>query len=347
MLTITFTLVSAHVSKTYAYSTSGGYGSWNGYYYPYYMQYYPYTTVVSPYPWWAYAYYFSPDCYAYTNQCYFPESSSYYLPKLYQLTIDTDPSALSNLVSGSGTYYSGSTATISTNQTVIQVSQDTRYVFSHWKGDYSGNGTSVTITMDSSKIITAVYQLQYYLSVTAQPSVAPTPLGGNGWYNAGNAATLIIPEQTINQTAESRLAFSGWNVDGTANQTGSSLSVMMDAAHTVVAQYTQQYYLNVTTNQGVTSGQGWYNAGSNAQISVSTPPSPMFGVNWVFDGWQGSAQSSSQSTTVQVNGPMSVVATWRADYTILYTTIATLIAIVGVAFWAAFRRARRNRKISN
>ena len=200
--------------------------------------------------------------------------------------------------------------------------------------------------MDSSKIITAVYQLQYYLSVTAQPSVAPTPLGGNGWYNAGDAATLIIPEQTINQTVGSRLAFNGWTVDGTTNQTGSSLSVMMDAAHTVVAQYTQQYYLNVTSNEGVTSGQGWYNAGSNAQISVTTPPSPMFGVNWVFDGWQGSTQSSSQTTAVTMNGPMSIVATWRADYTVLYATILGLVAVVGVGFWAAFRRTLKSKQHS-
>src|SRR5208337_1864397 len=313
LLTIAFTIVSAHVDKTYAY-TNGGYNSWNGYYYPYYYQYYPYTPIVSYYPWWAYAYYFSPNCYSYTNQCYFPESSSFYQPTLYQLTINTDPSSLSGLVNGGGSYSSGSTATISTNQTIIQISQNTRYAFSHWSGDYSGNGTSVTITMNSPKIITAVYQLQYYLSATAQPTNAPTPLGGNGWYNAGDAATLIIPDQTINQIAGSRLAFNGWNVDGTTNQTGSSLSLMMDATHTVVAQYTQQYYLTVQSPQGVTSGQGWYNAGSNAQLSVTT--------------------------TVLMNGPMNVVATWRTDYTGLYATIAAIIAIIAVGVWTTFRRAR-------
>jgi hypothetical protein len=195
--------------------------------------------------------------------------------------------------------------------------------------------------MDSSKIITAVYQLQYYLSVAVQPSNAPTPLGGNGWYNAGDAATLIIPDQTINQTSGSRLAFNGWNVDGTTNQTGSSLSLMMDAAHTVVAQYTQQYYLSISTDQGVASGQGWYDAASNAQISVTTPASPSFGVNIIFNGWQGSIQSSTQSTTVLMNGPMSVVATWRTDYTVLYVTIAAIIAIIGVGVWAAVSRTRR------
>ncbi len=123
--------------------------------------------------------------------------------------------------------------------------------------------------------------------------------------------------------------FSGWTVDGN-NQGGSTLSLQMNAPHTVVAQYTQQYYLTVQSPQGVTSGQGWYNAGSNAQISVSTPPSPMFGVNWVFDGWQGSMQSSTQSATVVMNGPMTETATWHQDSTVLYITIAAIIAIIAV-----------------
>ncbi|MGO9645100.1 MAG: hypothetical protein ACLPY5_10165, partial [Candidatus Bathyarchaeia archaeon] len=83
----------------------------------------------------------------------------------------------------------------------------------------------------------------------------------------------------------------------------------------------------------------------NAPISVSTPPSPMFGVNYVFDGWQGSMQSSTQSTTILMNSPMSVVATWRTDYTVLYVTIVAIIAIIGVGVWTAFRRTR-NRKPS-
>jgi uncharacterized repeat protein (TIGR02543 family) len=183
--------------------------------------------------------------------------------------------------------------------------------------------------MNSAQTVTAQYQLQYFVSVTQQPSSAPTSQGG-GWYNAGATATITTPSQNVSLGPGSQLVFNGWTVDGSSNQGGSSLSLQMNSAHTVVAQYAQQYYLTVQSPQGIASGQGWYNAGTNAPISVSTPPSPMFGVNWVFDGWQGSIQSSTQSTTVLMNGPMTVTATWHQDSTILYITIGAIIAIIAV-----------------
>jgi hypothetical protein len=112
----------------------------------------------------------------------------------------------------------------------------------------------------------------------------------------------------------------------------------MSAPHNVSAVYGQQYYLNVQSDQGVTSGSGWYDAGSTAQIYVSTPISTTYGVSIIFNGWQGDVQSSSQSTTVLMDGPKNVVATWRTDPTVLYLTIAAVIvaAVLIVAGVIAF-----------
>jgi uncharacterized repeat protein (TIGR02543 family) len=198
--------------------------------------------------------------------------------------------------------------------------------------------------MTSSVTVTAVFQPQYLLTLSAQPSGAPSPQGA-GWFNAGSTASISVPSATVNQNPGSQLVFTGWTVDGSSNQGGSTLSLQMNSPHVVMAQYTQQYYLTVQSQQGTTSGQGWYNAGSNAQISVTTPPSPMFGVNWVFDGWQGSIQSSSQSTTVLMNGPMTVTAMWHQDYTVLYITIGAIIAVIAVAA-IALAFVSKNRKQS-
>ena len=248
------------------------------------------------------------------------------------MTLNTDPSSLSNAVSGGGQYAQGSSASFSANQNVVQVSQGARYVFSQWTGDYSGSGPTGSVTMDAAKSVTAVYQLQYYLSLTVQPSNAPQ-LQGGGWFNASSSAVISVPSLVVPVNSGSQLVFSGWSVDGGMPQTGSTLTVQMNAPHTVIAQYNQQYYLTVSSDQGSVSGQGWYDAGTNAQISALTPPSPSYGVSMVFNGWQGDVQSSSQSTTVLMDGPKSVTATWSADSTVLYVTIALLVVVVAVVAW--------------
>jgi len=307
----------------------GGYSSW---YYPSYYWYYPYYSYYYPY----YGYSWS---YPYYN------GYSAYSPAQYQLTVGANPSSLAGQVTGGGSYSYGRSASFSVSQSVVQTAPDTSYVFQGWTGGYSGSGTSGSITMTSSVTVTAVFQPQYLLTLSAQPSGAPSPQGA-GWFNAGSTASISVPSATVNQNPGSQLVFTGWTVDGSSNQGGSTLSLQMNSPHVVVAQYTQQYYLTVQSQQGVSSGQGWYNAGSNAQISVTTPPSPMFGVNWVFDGWQGSTQSSSQSATVLMNGPMTVTAMWHQDYTILYITIGSIIAIIVVAA-IALAYVNKNRKQPN
>ena len=338
LLAIGFTLVSGQVSQTFAYSHghghwgggyrwSGGYSSWS-WYYPYYSYYYPYCYN---------GYYYGSVC----NSSYYSSGYYYGQPAQYQLTVTTNPSSVSSQATGGGSYNYGSSAAFSA-QSVIQASKDTRYVFKGWSGDYSGASASASITMDSSKTVTALYQTQYLLTMSAQPSNAPSPQGG-GWYNTGDTAPLAAPAQTVGGSDGSRLVFTGWSVDG--GGPGSAAGVQMNAPHTVTAMYKQQYYLNVLSDQGVPSGAGWYDAGSYAPISVSTPASPSYGVSLVFNGWQGSGvQSPSQSTQVMMDGAKTVTATWRTDATLLCATIAVvLIAILlvaGAGFYSITQRKR-------
>ena len=322
-----FCLAFSTVSQVYAYpytwwGSSGGcpysyYYSGNCSYYSYYYPYY-------------YGYYSYPYSYGY---------SYYTQPTQFQLTVNVNPSSLQNgvTVTGAGSYNQGSSATFSASQNIIQVSQNIRYVFSNWTGDYSGQGLNGTVTMNSAMTVTAVYQMQYYLTVNS-PSNIPA-VQGSGWYNANDSATLTVPSLIVGDT-ESRLVFNGWNVDGTNGPTSSTLTVQMNAPHTVNAQFKQQYYLTVASDQGPTSGTGWYDAGTQAQISASTPPSPAYGISMVFNGWNGTVNSpSSQSTTVLMDGPKTVAATWRADATVLYATIAAIVAVIAVsAYLMATRR---------
>ncbi|MGA8903529.1 MAG: hypothetical protein WB661_00800 [Candidatus Bathyarchaeia archaeon] len=333
---------AGHVAANPTSSTPQDYCNDYGYYNSSYYYWYPYSYY--------YGYGYPYDCYYnnygyYYGYPYYYYSYSYYnAPSNYQLTVATDPANLAT-VTGGGTFSQGTSASFSVTQTIVQSSSNTRYVFSHWSGDYSGVGSSGTITMNGARKVTAVYQLQYYLSVNAQQN-APVP-EGTGWYNAGDTATLTSGSQMIGDSS-SRLVFQGWSADGGTTQTGSSFSVKMDAPHSVSAQYKQQYYLQVLTDQGAPYGAGWYDAGSTAQIYVSTPVSTSYGVSIIFNGWQGDIQSNSQSTTVQMDKPKTAIASWRTDSTVLYLTIAIgVIAVLVAAAIIAFSSAGRKRNSSN
>lgn len=309
------------------------------YYYGYYNMTYWY--------WYPYYYY-----YTYPYSCYYgyygyyygyPYSYYYYTPSKYDLTVATDPSDLGT-VTGAGTYGQGSSASFSITRSVVEVSSNTRYIFSHWSGDYSGVGSSGTVTMNGAKKIVAVYQLQYYLSLSVQPGNAPLPQG-QGWYNAGDTVTLTSAGQTLGGNGGSRLVFQGWNVDGQSTQAGVSLMLKMDSSHSAAAQYKEQYYLKVLTDQGVAYGEGWYDAGTTAQAYVSTPMSTSYGVSIVFNGWQGDIQSNSQSTNVVMDKAKTVIASWRTDSAILYLTIAlgtiaALLVVGGIIAYVVTGRSR-------
>ena len=223
----------------------GGHGGYSGGGYSYSYLYYPYYYS---YPYCSYGYGYYYGCYNGTYGYYgYPYYSYYSQPSQYQLTVNTNPSSLSGQVTGGGSYNSGTSASFSGPSTV-QVSKDTRYVFTGWSGDFSSSSVSGSVTMDAAKTVTAGYQLQYYLTVNTQPSNVPS-VQGSGWYNAGDMAPLSVPStQTVSVGDGVRLVFSGWSVDG--NNQGSTLSLQMNAAHVVTAQFKQQYYLKVLADRG-------------------------------------------------------------------------------------------------
>lgn len=315
------------------YCNYGNYGypySYYGYYYPYYSSYYSY-----PYSYYGYNYGYG---YGYNY---------YTAPSNYQLTVATDPASLGT-VSGGGTYSQGTSASFSVTRDTIQVSPTVRYVFSHWSGDYSGVGDTGTVTMNAAKKITATYQQQFKLDVGVQPQTAPLPQGTD-WYNAGETVTVTSAGQMIGSGDDgTRLVLQGWNVDGQTTQPDASLLVKMDMPHAVTAEYRQEYYLKVLTDQGVPFGEGWYDAGTTAQVYVSSPVSTTYGVSILFNGWQGDLQSNNQSASVVMDKAKTVIASWRTDSTVRDWTIAlgivaaVLIAAGVIAYVALNSRNRYN-----
>ena len=87
---------------------------------------------------------------------------------------------------------------------------------------------------------------------------------------------------------------------------------------------------NCDSPHGAPIGDGWYEEGVEAVFSVesSTGLIPQH----VFTGWSGDHAVSSPTSSITMDGPKSVTATWGTSYTNLYYAIClaiiTVIAII-------------------
>lgn len=131
--------------------------------------------------------------------------------------------------------------------------------------------------------------------------------------------------------------FTGWN-DG---HTDTSRTVRVTEPANYIANYRTEYYLTVNSEYGDPQGEGWYDAGSVATFSVTSPMNAGFGVQYVFDHWSGDIYATTPNATVVMNYPHTVTAVWRTDYSQLYFVTGTaclVVAVSAITVWALKKR---------
>ena len=101
----------------------------------------------------------------------------------------------------------------------------------------------------------------------------------------------------------------------------------------LVANYKIQYYLNLTSPVGIVKGEGWYDAGSTALLSVN--PSEfrtqnilgLFGARTTFAYWNGDA-SVPASGVVVMDKPHSLQAVWQTNVSTTYLSAGVLAGFI-------------------
>jgi hypothetical protein len=245
--------------------------------------------------------------------------------------------------SGQGWYDVGNTTQISADELIS--GYGTRYAFVNWIVDGDAqSGNPVSITMDAPHTAFAEYQTQHYLAVESAYGDEPSE---EDWYDEGTKATTGTAEQTIIDESDdhTRHVFLNWIVDDT-DKTGNPVSITMDAPHTAVANYKTQHYLTVISECGDPGGEEWYDEGSTATFSVTSPVGGI--VRKVFTNWSGDSTSTSPSATILIDEPKTVTANWRDDYLYLYIIIGGIVVVVlvGLALVISTTRGKKPRRNS-
>ena len=183
------------------------------------------------------------------------------------------------------------------------------------------------------------YQTQYQLSISTAP-MGITQVGNGGWFNSGATAQTGQASPLVPGSKGIRYVFVSWVVDGAA-ENGTQISVPMTGPHNATAQYKTQYQLTVNSPNGLGSpqGSGYYDAGSTAQFSVTSPEGYL--IQQVFMEWQGDYTGTSSQGSITMDSPKTVNAVWATSYTNLYIAAAIVIALLIIAAALTMRRRRK------
>ena len=105
-----------------------------------------------------------------------------------------------------------------------------------------------------------------------------------------------------------------------------------------------QHYLTVESDYGEYQWGGWDDSSSRAIISITSTPSTGTLIRHIFTGWSGDPTVTTPTATVLMDGPKTVIANWRTDYTYLYILIGGVAGAAGASSVIVMIVRRRRRK---
>jgi hypothetical protein len=213
--------------------------------------------------------------------------------KQYTLTIAATAGGTTDPVPGDYTYDEGT-------QVTVTATPEANYRFGSWSGDASGTGSTVTITMDSDKSLTANFIRQYTLTIASTSGGTTNPTPGSYTYDTGT-------QVSITATADSSYRFSRWTGDVPAgHENDNPVAITMDSDKSVTANFIKQYTLTIATTAGGTTNPapGTHTYDTGTQVTISCTPD----ANYRFSHWSGDATGTTEPLAVTMDSDKSITA---------------------------------------
>jgi uncharacterized repeat protein (TIGR02543 family) len=179
-------------------------------------------------------------------------------------------------------------------------------------------GTMKTMAKD---LMGNALQTDYVWTFTTIPQLvlSSSPVAGGTTIGAGTFAQGS--PVTITATPNPGYSFINWTENGTIVSTNSSYQFTMAGNRTLVANFTLQYVVNLSSNPesgGTTTGSGSYNAGTEVAVMASPNAEYNF-VNWTDNG---TIVSTDVSYIFSLNASRTLIANFvNNTYTLNVTAV--------------------------
>ncbi len=136
------------------------------------------------------------------------------------------------------------------------------------------------------------------------------------YWKPGSQHSLSVLEPSHYTGPGARLQFTGWST----GESSETITIEVSKNTTILALYTQEYYVQVYSPYGTAEGSGWYKEGERANISVPQHVSIDNGTRATFSGWStGNIPWSSNDNYLYVMEPTLVKASWTIEYKLTIT----------------------------
>jgi PKD repeat protein len=220
--------------------------------------------------------------------------------------------------------------------TPIMISSNERLIFAYWSGDISGTNRPASVTMNSTKDITANYQRQFKIcfdqtGVNTDYTGTIIIIDGNNygvtdlplcfWWNEGSTHNFTFQSPLTVTPNAKRYVWT--STSGLSSQQSDSITIL--TAGNITGNYKIQFYFEVSSDYGSpTPTSGWFDNGTQITASVDSPVPGPPGTQYVCTGWNGTGSvpdsGSTNSVTFTITQPSSITWNWKTQY---YLTVQT------------------------
>ncbi len=204
------------------------------------------------------------------------------------------------------------------------------YRFVNWTGevDTVGNvdAASTTIRVEGDYTVTANFIAEYNLAIsTTEGGQVTAPGEGTFTYEAGMVVELVAE-------AEEGYRFFEWTGDTATivNRYLASTAVTMNGDYSISAMFVAVYELSVSSTEGGSAtapGEGTFTYDDGEVVSLVATSD----IGYLFVNWTGDvdtvADVNAASTTITMNGPYVVAATFEAEEAVFFADLNLEAAI--------------------
>jgi len=182
--------------------------------------------------------------------------------------------------------------------------------FNRWlgtgQGSYSGTEQKATIYMNSP-----IREMASFQNIPVWHLILESPIGnitGQGEYEDRSWVSFSVYPTTIHINSNVRYVFDRWLSDSSGGYNGddNEARIKIENNITQTALWKKQFFLNISSTNGIVVGSGWYDEGENASMLVY----PDHG--YKFSKWEGTGIGSYNGNisnfSLQLFGPIHQIA---------------------------------------